>query len=165
MCVQRIAAAVFLLVSVAPEARAQTSVGGHFGFVIPFFTHFDDETTTVSEDFVIGFPTGISVKRTNGVTFDLEFVPVIQNDPLSVDLTVHPGVIYEFFEGWGAGVRMAFEVKEPAWGSTPLINRSFPLTDRTAVFGELVLPIRFRTNDRGTTSTSIGLAVHLGVGF
>lgn len=108
---------------------------------------------------------GISVKTTDTITFDIELVPVIQNDPLNVSLTVHPGVIRGFNDGWGAGVRMAFDVGQPSWGFTPLINRQIADLGGRSAFAELVVPIRFRTNLGGTTSSSIGLGIHFGVGF
>lgn len=144
---------------------AQERLGGHFGFVIPLVTHANDTTTTVSDDFVIGFPTGISVKTGQRVTFDLELVPVIQNEPLHVDLTVHPGVIVGIADRLSLGLRMAFDVDRPSWGFTPLVNRSFALTDSTSVFGELVVPIRFQIDTFGSHFTSVGLGVHVGVGF
>jgi hypothetical protein len=162
--------AVFLLTLSAvaglpTSAAAQDRLGGHFGFVIPLVTHANDTTTTVSDDFVIGFPTGITVKTGGRVAFDLELVPVIQNAPLHVDLTVHPGVIVSVVDRLSLGLRMAFDVGRASWGFTPLVNRSFALTDTAAVFGELVVPIRFQSDAFGSDFTSIGVGIHVGVGF
>src|SRR6185503_19755807 len=72
-------------------AHAQNRLGGHFGVVFPLVTHAGDDTTTISEDFQIGFPMGITVKKPDVKwAFDLELVPGIQNEPLGVSLTVHP---------------------------------------------------------------------------
>ena len=147
------------------QSAAQNQVGGHFGLVLPLATRANGSTTTISDDFVIGFPTGITVKTGQRVAFDLELVPVIQNKPLHVDLTVHPGVIVSVADRLSAGLRMAFDVNRPSWGFTPLINRSFPLSGSTSVFGELVVPIRFQTNAVGSEFTSIGVGIHVGVGF
>ena len=51
------------------------------------------ETTTISDDFTIGFPMGITVRTSDRIAFDLELVANIQNEPLETSLTVHPGVI------------------------------------------------------------------------
>lgn len=147
------------------DTAAQDRVGGHFGVVIPLATRANGTTTTVSDDFVVGFPTGITIRTGQRVSFDLELVPVIQNEPLHVDLTVHPGVIVSVAERLGAGVRMAFEVNRPSWGFTPLVNRSFPLGDGTSVFGELVVPIRFQIDAAGSGFTSVGVGIHAGIGF
>lgn len=70
-------------------------------------THAHRETTTISEDFVIGFPMGITVRKSDTVAFDLELVPGVQNDPLYVDLTVHPGIVWGLGGGVGTGIRRA----------------------------------------------------------
>lgn len=152
-----------LAVLPAPSV-AQERVGGHFGVVIPLSTRADGVTTTVGDDFVVGFPTGISI-RTGRLSFDLELVPVIQNEPLHVDLTVHPGVILGLANRFSAGMRMAFDVNRPSWGFTPLLNRSFPLVGDTTTFVELVVPVRFQIDPAGSRFTSIGVGVHAGVGF
>lgn len=147
------------------SAAAQDRVGGHFGAVIPLVTRADGTTTTVSDDFVIGFPTGITIRTSPRWAFDLELVPSIQNEPRHVDLTVHPGVIASIGGGFGAGLRMAFEVKRPSWGFTPLLNRGFPLGAGTSLFGELVVPVRFQIDPAGEGFTSVGLGIHAGIGF
>ena len=153
------------VVGLPTHSAAQDRVGGHFGFVIPLATRANDTTTTISDDFVIGFPTGITVRTGERLSFDLELVPVIQNEPLHVDLTVHPGMILSVVDRLSAGVRMAFDVNRPSWGFTPLINRRFPLTGSTSIFAELVVPIRFQIDPTGSGFTSIGIGIHAGVGF
>ena len=109
---------------------------------------------------------GITVRTGDRVAFDLEFVPVIQNSPLNVDLTVHPGIIVGVADRLSVGLRMAFDVNKASWGFTPLLNRTlFQHTDGTSVFGELVVPIRFQEDPSGSSFTSIGLGVHVGLGF
>ena len=148
------------------HASAQNRLGGHFGAVFPLVSHASGETTTIGDDFKVGFPTGITVKMNDQWAFDLELVPVIQNNPLLVSLTVHPGIIHSLPHALAAGVRMAFDVNEPSWGFTPLVNRAFPVHGHTyAYFLEGVVPIRIQQDPAGGNRTSIGLAVHLGVGF
>lgn len=90
----------------ASPVVAQNRLGGHIGFVLPLVTHANGDTTTISDDFVIGFPMGITVRKSDTFAFDLELVPAVQNDPLHVDLTVHPGFVAGLPGGWGAlGVR------------------------------------------------------------
>jgi hypothetical protein len=147
-------------------ASAQNRLGGHMGFVLPLVTHADGKTTTISDDFVIGFPVGITVRKSDTFAFDLELVPAVQNNPLHVGLTVHPGVVAGLGNGWGAGARIAFDVNEPSWGFTPILNHGLTTVGKDAtLFGELVVPIRFQSRGPGNTTTSIGLGVHLGIGF
>jgi hypothetical protein len=158
---------VFLATAAAVSpASAQNRVGGHMGFVLPLVSHANGTTTTISDDFVIGFPMGITVRKSDKFAFDLELVPNIQNDPLNVTLTVHPGVVAGLGNGWGAGARMAFDVNQPSWGFTPILNHGLTSVGKSAtLFGELVVPVRFQSHGPGNTTTSVGLGIHLGIGF
>lgn len=156
-----------MLVAAEPStAAAQNRLGGHVGFVLPLVTHAQGETTTISEDFVIGFPMGITVRKSDTVAFDLELVPGAQNDPLHVDLTVHPGVVFGLGRGVGAGIRAAFDVNKPSWGFTPILNKGLlQVGGGTTLFAELVAPVRFQEDSRGASFTSVGVGVHIGAGF
>jgi hypothetical protein len=164
-----VAALVLAATAVGPfvsPASAQNRIGGHMGFVLPLVSHENGTTTTISDDFVIGFPVGITVRKSDKFAFDLELVPGIQNDPLHVSLTVHPGVVAGLGNGWGVGGRMAFDVNAASWGFTPILNHGLTSVGKDAtLFAELVVPIRFHSNGPGDTSTSVGLGIHLGIGF
>ena len=148
------------------RASAENQVGGHIGMVVPLVTRANGRTTSISDDFVIGFPVGITVRKSATFAFDLELVPSVQNDPYHVDLTVHPGAVWSVGGGWAAGLRLAFDVNKPSWGVTPILNHGLLKVGRdSTVFGELVLPVRFQEDSRGDSFTSIGFGVHLGVGF
>jgi len=163
--IPRLLLAISSLAVLPAPAAAQDQVGGHFGFVIPMVTRANGVTTTIADKFSIGFPTGITVRTSPRVAFDLELVPVIQHAPLHVDLTVHPGVIVGVADRLNLGLRMAFDVNRPSWGFTPLVNRSVALSRSTSVFGELVVPIRFQVDAVGRGFTSVGLGIHAGIGF
>ena len=160
---------VMLLVAVLGlpvSAHAEDKIGGHFGILFPLVSHAGGETTNIGNDFKLGFPMGVTVKVAADWAFDLELVPVIKKDPLFTSLTVHPGIIHSLPDRFAAGLRMAFDVNQPSWGFTPLLNRSFPVKDRSyAYFVEGVLPIRFQASASGGNQTSIGLGVHVGIGF
>jgi hypothetical protein len=156
---------VAMLFASGSQASAQDRLGGHFGFVIPLVTRADGVTTTVGDDFKIGFPMGITVKKTDKVAFDLELVPVIQNEPLNISLTVHPGVLFPLQHSLTTGVRMAFDVNAASWGFTPLLARSFPLKGGCAFFAEVDVPIRFQEAADGHGFTAVTLAAHFGLGF
>jgi hypothetical protein len=141
-------------------ARAEDTLGGHFGFVLPLVTRAGGETISIGDQFKIGFPMGITIKTGEKVAFDLELVPTIQRTPYIVGLTVHPGVIYVLPNDFAAGIRMAFDVNQPSWGFTPLLHRKLAALGTSPVFGELVIPIRFQSRNN-----SIGFGVHIGIGF
>ena len=152
----------------ASAASAQDRLGGHFGAVFPLVTHVNDNTIGIGDDFKIGFPMGITVKTSDRYAFDLEFVPVIdprEGGPVDVSLTVHPGILRSFGDGWTGGLRMAFDINGASWGFTPLINKGFPNGDH-AFFVEGVVPIRFQNgNVDAEMHTAIGFGIHLGIGF
>src|SRR3989442_838533 len=148
------------------RAGAEDRLGGHFGAVFPLVSRAGGQTTTIGDDFKIGFPMGVTVKTSDKWAFDLELVPVIQNDPLLVSLTVHPGIIRGLSGGYAAGLRMAFDVNESSWGFTPLVNKAFPVPGHAySFFVEGVVPVRFQAAPSGGNRTSVGLAAHVGVGF
>jgi hypothetical protein len=158
--------ALIALVAVPIRAQAQDRLGGHFGAVFPLVTHANGETTDIGDDFKIGFPMGVTVKTGDKWAFDLELVPVIQNEPLDVSLTVHPGIIRVLSHGYAMGLRMAFDVNQPSWGFTPLLNKGFAVRNHSyKLFIEGVVPIRFQQDSAGDSHTAIGFAVHTGIGF
>jgi hypothetical protein len=157
--------AVAVSLGLPQTVAAENRVGGHFGFVVPLVTWVDGESTTVSDDFKIGFPVGITVKRQGRMAFDLELVPVVQDHPLGVDLTVHPGLIWDLGPA-AAGVRVAFDVNQASWGFTPLLAKGFKLANgQDTLFAEVDLPIRFQEGRRGDNQTAVTLAAHFGWAF
>jgi hypothetical protein len=158
---------VVALCLAAPLAHADDKLGAHFGVVFPLVTHANGETTDISDDFKIGFPMGITVKKSGKYAFDLELVPVLDprdDGPIGVPLTVHPGVLRDLGGHWTLGLRMAFDINGASWGFTPLLNKGFA-QDGHAYFVEFVVPIRFQDDAFGEGSTAIGFGIHLGVGF
>jgi hypothetical protein len=153
------------LVALPAGARAEDSVGGHFGVVFPLVTRVDGENTTISDEFNVGFPTGITIKRGGPFAFDLEVVPLIHGHSKKVDLTIHPGILYSLGGPWTAGLRAAFDVNARSYGFTPLLNLGFPQSNGTTLFAELVLPVRFQQNDLNQRQTAVTVGLHLGWAF
>ncbi len=73
-----IAALMMVTGPMASPSFAGDTVGGHIGFVLPLVTRENGKTTTISDDFVIGFPVGITVRKSSTFAFDLELVPSVQ---------------------------------------------------------------------------------------
>jgi hypothetical protein len=157
-----------LMVVMAPAiAQAQDRVGGHIGVVFPLVTHVNGDTVTISDDFKIGVPMGITIKTSPTVAFDLEIVPVLdphEGGPIGVPLTIHPGILKGLGHGLTLGGRVAFDINGASWGFTPLLNKGFPAGNVT-YFIEAVVPIRFQDDAFGETHTAIGFAVHTGIAF
>ena len=154
---------ILFALAVPSSAGAEDKLGGHFGAVFPLVTRAGGVTTTISDQFKIGFPMGITVKTADTWAFDLELVPVVTSNRFT-SLTVHPGIIHALPNSLAAGLRMAFDVRESSWGFTPLLNKSFP-SGPVSYFVEGVLPIRFQEDAKGNGQTAIGFGVHFGVGF
>jgi hypothetical protein len=164
--------ALFLMLfvsTVIPRASAQDSIGGHIGFVLPLVTHAGGDTTTIADNFAIGFPMGVTFKGKGRMSFDMEFVPSIQDDPRQVSLLVHPGLIWSVGRGYSVGMRAAFDVNSSQFGFTPLVNKSWPIGDQKqffkAYFVEAVLPVRFNRPTGGPDTNPVTFGVHFGLGF
>lgn len=168
-CARYVVLAVILLCVGTSTASAQNRLGGHFGVVFPLVTHVNGETVNIGDDFKVGFPMGITVRKSDAVAFDLEIVPGIdpvddEDGPISVPLTIHPGILRSLGGSWTAGLRMAFDIGGASWGFTPLINRGFAMGGQSMFF-EFVVPIRWVDDIDGDTHTVVGFGVHVGVGF
>jgi hypothetical protein len=168
LCRVIISAAMVFLFAQAQEAAAQNSIGGHIGVAFPLVTRADGKTTTLGDNFTTAFPMGITVKRDGSrMAFDLELVPAIQDRPRKVNLTVHPGLIWDLGGNWAGGIRAAFDVNQSSWGFTPLIARAFPITGHknNKLFIEFDLPVRFQKPSIGNNVTAVTFAIHFGTAF
>jgi hypothetical protein len=158
------------LVSTVAPAKAQTQVGGHIGFVLPLVTSAGGQTTSLADQFSIGFPVGITIKGGGRTAFDLELVPAIHTArPRETTLTVHPGLVWNLGNGFAAGMRAAFDVNSASWGFTPLVNKSWPIKSGEglfkAYFVEAVLPVRFSRPVGGPMTDPVTFGLHFGLGF
>ncbi len=164
-------AVLFLFVASVPMDTAQDgiSVGGHVGFVIPWVTHANGQTTTVFDSFAIGFPIGVTFKGKGPMALDLEMVPNISNDPRSVNLTIDPGVVWSVRHGVAVGIRAAFDVNTAQVGFIPLVNKSWKFKDQShffkAYFVEADLPVKFNRPTGGPSTNAVTFATHFGLGF
>ncbi len=140
--------------------------GGHVGIVIPIVTRGNGTTTTIADNFIIGFPFGLVVRTNSPAAFDFEFVPII-NTPSNQDFRflAHLGVTYSFKKKYAVGVRAAYEFGTGNYGFTPLAARSFKLTGKTNYFIETDFPVRWERRPNRTRFTSVQFAVHSGINF
>jgi hypothetical protein len=165
------ASLILLLQMSAPQTvRAQDSLGGHIGFVLPLITRADGQTSSIADGFSMGFPIGITVRSKGPMAFDLELVPSIQDSPRKVSLTVHPGLLWALGHRFTAGMRVAFDVNSSQFGFTPLLNKSWPIKGGEdgffkAYFVEADLPVRFNRPSIGPATDPVTFAMHFGLGF
>jgi hypothetical protein len=164
-----VTAAAFVICLAAPAAQAQITVGGHVGFVIPWVTHGGGQTTTIGDNFQIGFPLGVSFHGPGRMTLDLEMVPSVSDDPRAVTLTVDPGLVWSISHGWAAGGRVAFDVNSSQFGFIPLLNKSWKFKNDKGFFKsyfvEADLPVKFNRPTGGPATNSVTFATHFGLGF
>ena len=150
------------------QISAQNSVGGHIGIAFPLVTHADGETTTIGDNFTTAFPMGITIKRNGSkMAFDFEFVPAIQDKGRKVNLTIHPGVIWDLGHNFAGGIRAAFDVNQTSYGFTPLLAYAWGIKGHknNKIFLEFDLPVRFSRPTPGNNVASVTAAIHLGTAF
>jgi len=157
------------LVSVAVPAHAQITVGGHVGFVIPWVTHGNGQTTTQFDGYNIGFPIGVTFKGQGHFALDMEMIPFVSQHPHEVTLVVDPGLLYSLEHGVTLGIRAAFSVNSSQVGFIPLINKSWKFKDQShffkAYFVEADFPVQFSRPTGGPATNSFTFATHFGLGF
>ena len=117
----------FAATSMTTTAWADGSVGGHIGLATPLVT-VSKKTTSISDQFTLLTPIGVTVKPGGKMVVDFEVVvanPV--SPPGTTGLVIDPGIVYN----WGAfatGLRLAFKTNNNTnVGLIPLIN--FGLAD------------------------------------
>ncbi len=165
------AVALMMFVAAVPAATAQSgiTVGGHVGFVIPWVTHANGDTTTFFDNPGVGFPLGVTFKGQGHMALDLEMVPSVNSNPHSVTLTIDPGLVWSVSHGVGVGLRAAFDVNSSRVGFIPLINKSWKFKDQShffkAYFVEADLPVKFDRPTGGPATNSVTFATHFGLGF
>lgn len=156
------------------KVAAQNQIGGHFGVVQPIVTFQTDQTVTGFDPHVLGFPIGITVRKSEKFAFDAEFVPFVTFEANEValedgttqrkdkvTLLVHPGFLWGLGRKFTFGTRLAYELgDEGRYGFTPLLNKGFAINN-TPVFVELVAPVRMGSDKEADVS----LGLHVGFGF
>lgn len=163
------AAGTLFLLILTPFAKAQDNIGGHIGFVIPWVTHADGQTTSVFDNYAVGFPIGVTFKGTSHLNIDFEMIPSISQRPKEVTLTVDPGVVWSISHGYSVGLRAAFDVNSSTVGFIPLLNKSWKFKEQKgffkAYFVEADLPVKFSRPTGGPATNAVTFATHFGLGF
>jgi hypothetical protein len=162
------------------------TIGGHVGVAVPLVTvqgytsgaHAAaplEGTTTVSDEFILQIPIGVTVRTSRRLSVDFEVIVGTSVNPTGeTALTVDPGVIYD----WGplaTGLRLAVPIGATpmAMGLIPLVNRGIAQIGGATWFIEAAFPIMFhaggaptRVNTTGTNSrVEWSTVLHTGFGF
>jgi hypothetical protein len=173
VAIQRFALVLILataaLVGLAPAADAQVTVGGHVGFVVPWVTHADGQTTSQFDAYNIGFPIGVTFKGQGRFAVDFEMIPFISQNPHETTLVVDPGILYSLDHGVTLGMRAAFSVNSAQTGFIPLVNKSWKFKNQNGFFKsyfvEADLPVQFSRPTGAPAANSVTFATHFGLGF
>lgn len=136
----------------------------HFGAMTMLVSRARGTATTIADDVMTGYPFGVLVMR-GRVMFDFELMPMVQQGPLRLDVTVAPGVLVDISRRVTLGARAGFELKSTAIGVTPLFHYNWVIKGPTALFTETIVPIRFRQDPAGRTFRSVGLGIAAGMYF
>ncbi|MFN4145113.1 MAG: hypothetical protein ACK4GN_04755 [Runella sp.] len=137
---------------------AQNRVEGHLGVVHPCLTISKEGTRSILDQYVVGFPMGISARKNDRFAFDAEFVPFIIEGKMS-NLLIHPGLLWGLNQHYTLATRAAFEWNG-VWGVTPSITRGFKVGQQS-MYIDFALPMRWKAG-QGFSQT---FAVHVGFGF
>jgi hypothetical protein len=147
----------------APAPR----IGGHVGVASPLVT-VARTTTTIGDQFTVLNPIGLSLKMSEKLVIDFEFVIATDVHPAKMThVIVDPGVVYN----WGkfaTGLRVAWQIQENAnFGLIPLLN--VPLIDLGGAtwFVEAAFPTFLRHTDPMADNGNLAFnaVLHTGVGF
>ncbi|WP_337040368.1 hypothetical protein [Emticicia sp. 17c] len=123
-------------------------MAGYVGIVHPVVTFSQHNTINFKDNYVVGFPMGINLWKTNKIGFSLEIVPhILTENGISRmnNLLIHPGVIVALGKGFTFAGRAAFETSG-RYGLTPVLNKIVKRNKNTNYYIALPLPLRVGNN-------------------
>jgi hypothetical protein len=172
-----VAATIALCSLPAPAwADGPKEVGGHVGVATPLVS-ISKETKSISDQFTLLTPIGVTVKPGGKLAIDFEVVVANPISPVgNTGLVVDPGVVYNW-GGFATGLRLAFQTNTSAnVGLIPLINVGLADFGGSAWFIEAAFPTFIQSvlddptpgNLIPTTHHAQGtfnVVLHTGIGF
>ncbi|WP_198424803.1 hypothetical protein [Spirosoma endbachense] len=152
----------WLLIAIWPiDVSAQTiaptppRMAGYLGILHPLVTiDGNGSETNFSDYYVVGFPIGLNLWKTERVGFSVEIVPIIraENHVSRVsNVLFHPGILLNLGNGFAFAGRLAFETNG-RYGVTPVFNKVVKRNKHSNYFVAIPIPVRFG-NDRSTSAT------------
>lgn len=106
--------------------------------------------------YVIGFPVGVNLWKTQKLGYSLEIVPFIraENGVSKVsNVLFHPGVLLGLGKGYTLAGRLAFETGG-RYGVTPVLNKIVKRGTNTSYF--VAVPVPFRFGNDHPSSVTVG---------
>ncbi|MCO5936167.1 hypothetical protein NAF17_11525 [Mucilaginibacter sp. RB4R14] len=149
-------------ISFAQQPATYPRVTGYFSIVQPLTTlsggNFHSNFSNV---YVIGFPFGMNILKSDNFGISFEVAPVIRtekNISKVSSVLFHPGAMFRFKHGFTFIGRMAFETSG-RFGVTPVFNQIIKKGRNASLFVSVPFPIRFGNDQSASVSTGIQLGV------
>jgi hypothetical protein len=150
--------------SLGQEKPAYPKVTGYLSVIHPLFTSYPDEIIPNFRDsYVVGFPSGINILKSDKIGFSFEITPFVRDINGKSKVTTflfHPGVLFRFKHGFTIAERLAFETSG-RYGFTTIFSKIIVKGKNANLFLASPIPVRFG-ND---TDNSIGMGLQVGVSF
>jgi hypothetical protein len=113
------------------------------------------------ENYVVGFPIGITVFNNERLGYSFELFPFIQADGETSKVSkvvFHPGVVYRLKRGFSCAGRIAFE-STGRYGLTQVLTKAIVKTKSGALGASLVVAERFGNDQETSVSYGIGIGI------
>jgi hypothetical protein len=153
----------FLSISQLSFAQAEyPKITAYVGIVHPIFITSKAATEINFKDYyLVGFPLGINLWKSEKIGYSLELIPSIKSEngvSKMNNFTVHPGVLVRLGKGYTFVGRAAFETSG-RYGVTPVFNKTLKKTKGTSYYLAIPLPVRFGNDKPVSFSAGIQLGV------
>ncbi|MDJ1470306.1 hypothetical protein [Xanthocytophaga flava] len=137
---------------------------GYFSIIHPIVTFYSNHTTTnFSDTYVVGFPTGVNILKSEKIGFSFEITPFIRSNSSESQVThflFHPGILFRFKKGFTLTERLAFETSG-RYGFTTIFSKVLIRGKYTSLFLAIPIPVRFGTQ----IPSAIGSGIQTGLTF
>jgi hypothetical protein len=165
----RLGVALVAMTMSTPAWAEGAGVGGHVGLATPLVT-VAKKTTTISDQFTMLTPIGVTVKPGGKLVVDFEVVvanPV--SPPGTTGLVIDPGIVYDW-GGVATGLRLAFATNSDTnVGLIPLVNVGLVNLGGSTWFVEAAFPTFVRSSPDETgkhkAEGEFNVVLHTGIGF
>jgi hypothetical protein len=158
--------ALSTLLIISGTACAQTTdlpkIKGYFSIVHPIVSFSSEKPGVNFRDYyVVGFPTGINIWKSETIGFSFELTPFIRlqdGQSKTSSLMFHPGLIISLGEGYTFTSRLAFETSG-RYGATAIFGKTFYKAEAYGLFAAMPLPVRFGNDQPVTFAPGIQIGV------
>lgn len=146
------------------QSHDSPKIKGYFSIVHPIVSFSSDKPAVNFRDYyVVGFPTGINIWKSEKIGFSFELTPFIRSqdgESKTSSLMFHPGVLFALGQGYTFTTRLAFETNG-RYGATAIFGKTLYKADAYGFFAAVPLPVRFGNEQ----PVSFAPGIQLGVSF